>query len=70
MKPKPVAVNVNAAAPAVTDDGEMEVKLNVCEPLPVIVSCIVFEVVVSGLITLMLTVPAVAICAVDTAAVS
>ena len=69
-KPTPVAVKEKAALPAATDEGEIEVRLNVCGPLPVMVNCIALEVVVSGLITLILTLPATAICAADTDAVS
>jgi hypothetical protein len=69
-KPTPVAVNVKAVLPAGTDDGEIEVTLSVCDPPPVIVSCIAVEVVVSDFTTLTLTVPATAICAADTNVVS
>lgn len=69
-KPTPVAVSVKAALPAATDAGEMEVRLNVVDPAPVTANSIAFEVVVSGFIALMLTVPAVAICAADIVVVS
>lgn len=76
MKPTPVAESVKLPLPAATVDGEIEVKENVefppppPEPLPLIVSISAEDVVVSGFITRIVTVPAVAICAADTAAVS
>ena len=68
--PNPVAVRLKAGLPAVTALGDIEPRLNVCDPAPVTFSCIASEVVVSGFITRILTVPAVATCAAETAVVN
>jgi hypothetical protein len=69
--PLPVAVNVNEGLPAATAEGEMDVRLNEPPPVPpVMVRVNVPEVVESGFITRMLTIPALAICGVVTLAVS
>jgi hypothetical protein len=65
--PDPVAVNAKDVLPAVTAAGEMDASL---KELPVTVRGNVLEVVLSGFITRMLTVPGVAICAAVTFAVS
>jgi hypothetical protein len=65
--PTPVAVKVKDPLPAVTAGGEMAVSL---KELPVTVKFSVPEVVLSGFITRMLTVPGEAICADATFAVS
>jgi hypothetical protein len=65
--PVPVAVNAKDVLPAVTAAGEMDASL---KELPVTVRGNVLEVVLSGFITRMLTVPGVAICAAVTFAVS
>lgn len=69
-KPTPVAVKVNAALPAATVEGVMDVRLNDCDPPSVIVNCIAPEVVVSGFMTRMLTAPATATWAADITVVS
>lgn len=69
-KPTPVAVKVKAALPAATVYGLIDVRLNVCEELPVIIRVIASEVVVSGLMTRMVALPAEAICSAVTAVVS
>jgi len=61
-KPTPVADKVKSGLPAATDDGEIDVRLNVCKPVPVIVNNLESEVVVSDFITRILTEPAAAIC--------
>jgi hypothetical protein len=69
-KPTPVAAKVKSGLPAAMEEGDIDVRLNVCDPNPVIVSCIGPDVVVSDFITLMLTAPAAAISAADIDAVS
>ncbi len=68
----PVAVSAKSVLPAATAAGEMAVSVNPPPPvpLPVIESVSVPEVVLSDFITRMLTVPAAAICAAETCAVS
>ena len=69
-KPMPVAARVKSGLPAAMEEGDIDVRLNVCDPDPVTVSCIGPEVVVSDFITRILTVPAAAICAADIEVVS
>lgn len=71
-KPTPVAVNVKSAVPIATVNGLSDSKLNepFPVPLPVIVRFIVPDVVVSGFIARIDTVPGFAICAAGICAVS
>ena len=71
IKPVPVAVSVNAALPAVTEVGEIAVSVGEPPPaLPVMVKGSMPDVVLSDCMTRMFTVPALAICAAVTFAVS
>ena len=69
-KPTPIAVSVNVGLPAAIAVGEMDVKPNVLAGLPVTVNITASEVVPSGFIARMFTLPGDAICSALTFAVS